>query len=135
MSFKGVEQELNSGIDIVPDEVRFVLAHPDDVVRHPRLSRSQKRALLASWASDRHALEGAPELRQLESGAVVRLDAIMDALRALDRDGRIANHREPAGRPLYRLLRRPRSAGRRSAQPDDDPPPPRPIRVRLRAAA
>lgn len=135
MTFKGVEQELKSGIDIVPDGIRFVLCHPDDVVRHPQVSGSQKRALLASWASDRHAIEGAPGLRQLESGAVVRLETIMGALKELDRDKRSAKAKPRVGRPSYRLIRRPWTAARRSPRPDDDPPPPRPVRIRLRAAA
>ena len=67
-------------------------AHPMDVVRDPDLTLNEKRAILASWASDACALEAAPELRVTTSGRVVRWDDIMDALRTLDREG--------YGRPL-----------------------------------
>jgi hypothetical protein len=61
-------------------------AHPFDVVGDPDLTRGEKRAILASWASDACALEAAPELRETPWGQHVRFDDIMDALRALDRD-------------------------------------------------
>ncbi len=61
-------------------------AHPMDVVRDPDLTLNEKRAILASWASDACALEAAPELRVTNSGRVVRWDDIMDALRTLDRE-------------------------------------------------
>jgi hypothetical protein len=59
--------------------------HPMNVVRDPDLTLSEKRAILASWASDACAVEAAPELRATGSGGVVRWDDIMDALRTLDR--------------------------------------------------
>jgi hypothetical protein len=61
-------------------------AHPMDVVRDPDLTRNEKRAILASWASDACALEAAPDLRLGSSGSVVSWDEIMDALRTLDKD-------------------------------------------------
>jgi hypothetical protein len=61
-------------------------AHPMDVVRDPDLTLNEKRAILASWASDACALEAAPELRVTTSGHVVRWDDIMEALRTLDRE-------------------------------------------------
>ncbi len=39
-------------------------AHPMDVVRDPDLSLGEKRAILASWASDACAIEAAPALRR-----------------------------------------------------------------------
>lgn len=60
-------------------------AHPKDVVRATSLSLNEKRAILASWASDACAVEAAPELRCLESGRIVRWDDVMDALRLLDK--------------------------------------------------
>jgi hypothetical protein len=60
--------------------------HPMNVVRDPDLTLSEKRAILASWASDACAVEAAPELRATGSGGVVRWDDIMDALRKLDRE-------------------------------------------------
>jgi hypothetical protein len=83
------------------------IAHPSDVVRDPDLTLNEKRAILASWASDACALEAAPELREIPGGSRVRFDDIMDALRALDkevgRDGRPPSYR--------RLLRKGRLGG------------------------
>ena len=62
-------------------------AHPMNVVRDPDLTINEKRAILASWASDACAVEAAPELRATGSGGLVRWDDIMDALRTLDREG------------------------------------------------
>jgi hypothetical protein len=60
--------------------------HPSEVVHDPDLTLNEKRAILASWASDACALEAAPELRELPRGRVVSFDDIMDALRSLDHD-------------------------------------------------
>jgi len=59
-------------------------AHPTDVVRDPDLTLGEKRAILASWASDAWTPEQASAQRVNKSGIVVRWDDIMDALRALD---------------------------------------------------
>ena len=60
------------------------LWHPEDVLVNARLSKDEKRALLAAWASDERTVLGDPTLRQLPNGAVVGLASILDALRALD---------------------------------------------------
>lgn len=60
--------------------------HPRDVVADPDLTLNEKRAILASWASDACALEATPSLREIRKGRVVSFDDIMDALRALDGD-------------------------------------------------
>ena len=58
-------------------------AHPRDVLRDPDLTLYEKRAILASWASDACAVD--PALRRIEPGAPpVQFDDVMDALRALD---------------------------------------------------
>ena len=57
---------------------------PQDVVSDPDLTLYEKRAILASWASDACALEAEPELRRPGSGPPVRFDDIMDALKELD---------------------------------------------------
>jgi hypothetical protein len=62
----------------------LVFAHPDEVVDDQELTLADKRSLLASWASDALAVEDSPSLRQLPSGAVVRVDDIMGALKSLD---------------------------------------------------
>jgi hypothetical protein len=38
--------------------------HPADVVNNPDLTLNEKRAILASWASDACAVEAAPALRR-----------------------------------------------------------------------
>jgi hypothetical protein len=58
--------------------------HPSEVVQDKDLTLNEKRAILASWASDACAVEAAPELRQPTKGAPIRFDDIMDALRKLD---------------------------------------------------
>ncbi len=88
---------------------------PAQVLRNPALSTEEKRALLASWASDAHAVEDAPALRRLEDGTVLHIDNILDALKALDqprRSTRPARHWRLAG-----------GAHRIAKQDDDDPPP------------
>ena len=89
-------------------------AHPADVVRDPDLTLNEKRAILASWASDACALEAAPELREVPGGKHVRFEAIMDALRDLDRQ---ANDAAPSA---ARTLRKRRLGGllRRRGKPD-----------------
>jgi hypothetical protein len=69
---------------------------PKDVVADPDLTLQEKRAILASWASDACAVEASPELRRPPSSPVVRYDDIMDALKELDG--------EAASRPGYGKL-------------------------------
>jgi hypothetical protein len=57
---------------------------PKDVAADPDLTLQEKRAILASWASDACAVEASPELRGSPSDPVVRFDAIIDALKDLD---------------------------------------------------
>jgi hypothetical protein len=60
--------------------------HPQDVVKDPDLTLNEKRAVLASWASDACAVEAAPALRCARDGRpTVSTDAILEALRELDR--------------------------------------------------
>ena len=61
-------------------------AHPRDVVTDKDLTVNEKRAILASWASDACAVEAAPALRLPPgSSRVVSVDEILEALRELDR--------------------------------------------------
>ena len=59
--------------------------HPQDVLRDPDLTKDEKRAILASWASDACAVDSQPSLR-LSPGSKrpVDFDEVVDALRALD---------------------------------------------------
>ena len=84
-------------------------AHPTDVVRDADLTLNEKRAILASWASDACAVEAAPDLRAGRNGTLVRWDDIMDALRLLDaeaaKSGIPARSRSRWRRPNWRRTR------------------------------
>lgn len=72
-----------------------VYAHPRDVVSDPTLSIAEKRAILASWASDASAIASCPALRAPEGlNAPVTIDEILEALQALDGPGH-----PPGGKP------------------------------------
>jgi len=57
---------------------------PSQVVNDPDMTLAEKRAVLASWASDACAVEACPELREPSPGHTVKYDEIMEALRGLD---------------------------------------------------
>jgi hypothetical protein len=57
--------------------------HPREIVSDPGLTVGRKRELLSHWASDTHAVAGAPALR-CAAGVTVSLDDIHDALRRVD---------------------------------------------------
>jgi hypothetical protein len=62
-----------------------IFDHPTDVVAHPSLSMSEKRAILASWASDASAIASCPALRAPAGlKAPVTIDEILEALCELD---------------------------------------------------
>jgi len=62
--------------------------HPFDVAHHPALEPEVKRAILASWASDRHAVENQPAMRQpRELKGPVSVDDVFAALRSLEGPG------------------------------------------------
>lgn len=111
---------------------RPIFQRPDEVLADPRMSTDEKRALLASWASDVHAVPGLPSMRQLEDGSLVDVDEILAALKALDAsDDADAFVTQPAGlwrnppsrrsRPTFRNWTR--ILHRRRRDDDDDPPP------------
>lgn len=104
----------------------MTFTHPDDVLHSRVLSEADKRAVLAAWASDAHAVPNLPTMRQLDSGAIVGIDAVLSALRALDaaetsaipaRGGRRIGPK-PRFTLTQRLRRRPRGE-----DGGDDPPP------------
>jgi hypothetical protein len=70
--------------------------HPSEVVKDPDLTLNEKRAILASWASDACAIEAAPELRTGPK-VPVRFDDIMEALRTLDKQANCGRYRRPIG--------------------------------------
>jgi hypothetical protein len=60
--------------------------HPFDVTRHPSLEPEVKRAILATWASDRSAVRNKPALRKPPGARrAVPVDDVLEALRSLDR--------------------------------------------------
>ncbi|MFY9952431.1 hypothetical protein [Bradyrhizobium sp.] len=62
-----------------------VFEHPKDVVMHTSLTLAEKRAILASWASDASAIASCPAPRAPDGlKAPVSIDAILDALCELD---------------------------------------------------
>jgi hypothetical protein len=81
--------------------------HPRHVVNDPDLTLNEKRAILASWASDACAVEAAPALRQAPgTTSPVSFDEVMDALRELDRWA--GEYRRP---PHYRRVLANRTPG------------------------
>lgn len=108
------------------------LTRPQRVVLDPTITLEEKRALLASWASDARAVESRPDLRHLDGGSLVQIDDITRALKELDNvpmSWSILGRRSMPSR-----RRRPRSkitwSWRR--HDDDDPPTPAPAGVRPR---
>ena len=106
--------------------------HPDDVLSDVHLTQAEKREILASWASDIRTVPNMPALRQLDNGAVVRIDDVLRALSSL-------NESEAAEQTVFNPFRsyaalrvhpsyRPRLPLRqyRSDDDDDDDPPPCP---------
>jgi hypothetical protein len=85
-------------------------SHPQDVVLDPDLTLNEKRAILASWASDASAVEACPALRAPRPGVTVTFDDIMDALRGLDYEAQHAT-RQPHYRRVIERMRRRRSSG------------------------
>ncbi|MBN8987782.1 MAG: hypothetical protein J0H42_06030 [Rhizobiales bacterium] len=63
----------------------WIYDHPRHVVEDPTLSISEKRAILASWASDAASVASNPALRELPgSYKTVTIDEVLEALSALD---------------------------------------------------
>jgi len=87
-------------------------SHPSDVLNDPDLTLNEKRAILASWASDACAVESIPGLRRAptKGGKPAAFDDVMDALRALD-----AAAMESSSR-YKRVLRKRRIFGHGSGQ-------------------
>jgi hypothetical protein len=73
-----------------------VFDHPRDVLADATLSRAEKRAILASWASDAAAVTSCPSLRAIPgTKSVVSIDEILEALSSLDHSPRTP----PGGKP------------------------------------
>ncbi len=73
-----------------------VFDHPRDVLADATLTRAEKRAILASWASDAAAVTSCPALRAVPgAGQPVSIDDILEALSSLDHSPR----NPPGGKP------------------------------------
>jgi hypothetical protein len=104
---KGVEEdnmtELDRSFDGNVYDLNAIL-HPGSVFDHPRdvladttLSRAEKRAILASWASDAAAVTSCPSLRAIPGvKRTVSIDDILEALSNLDHSPRDP----PGGKPV-----------------------------------
>jgi len=84
--------------------------HPSEVVADPDLTLNEKRAILASWASDACAVDSAPALRQGGAGRPVSFDDVMEALRTLDKQAS-ADCERYRRHERRRLIRRRRDDG------------------------
>jgi len=73
-----------------------VYDHPRDVVADTTLSTAEKRAILASWASDAAAVASNPAFREFPgSNRIVTIDEVLEALSALDHGPK----EPPGGKP------------------------------------
>jgi hypothetical protein len=73
-----------------------VFDDPRDVLADTSLSRAEKRAILASWASDAAAVTSCPSLRAIPgTKSIVSIDDILEALSSLDPSPRTP----PGGKP------------------------------------
>jgi len=116
-------------------EAFSVFTHPDEVMSNPALTRTEKRAILASWVSDIRAVMNQPALRQLDNGAVVQVRDVLRALKSLDDADTSINGnprlalRQSIARQRHTLRSKwlHRRARRGGVGDDDDDPPPRPV--------
>ena len=75
--------------------------HPKDVVNHCALTTVEKRAILASWASDASAIASCPSMRSpVGVRKSVLIDEILEALCELDGGPRTP----PGGKPCRMRL-------------------------------
>jgi hypothetical protein len=103
---KGVEEDRMTNLKHNFDDHVYdlnAILHPGSVFDHPRdvladvtRSRAEKRAILASWASDAAAVNSCPVLRAIPaSKRMASIDEILEALSSLDHPPR----HPPGGKP------------------------------------
>jgi len=78
----------------------MAFSDPGEVLDHPSLSHAERRAILASWASDIRAVEDAPWLRRLDNGANIRLSEVLESLKGVGRGQPRTNSCPPARRSV-----------------------------------
>ena len=72
-------------------------AHPSEVVNDPDLTLNEKRAILASWASDAASVASNPALRALPgANRIVTIDDVLEPLATLDHHPK----GPPGGKPV-----------------------------------
>jgi hypothetical protein len=84
---RGVACRLDKGDGLDLDDLLHparAFARPSEVVDDPDLTLNEKRAILASWASDACAEKANPLQRRGDSGGTASWDDVMDALKELD---------------------------------------------------
>jgi hypothetical protein len=113
-----------------------VFAHPEEVLDDQTLTLTlaDKRSLLASWASDALGVNDSPSLRQLPSGAVVRVDDIIAALKTLDLHEPRHEASLTFSQSFARRRRKPGGRRRNMWPEDDDDPPPSAASARIPVA-
>lgn len=112
----------------------------DEVMNDRQLTPIEKRSILASWASDAHAVADMPALRGLDDGRVLNIDDILDALKLIDGNDQptsqiraVSHRRPPFQRGEPRIGKRWLSRIARRKNSDDDDPPPCPAAVAVPA--
>jgi hypothetical protein len=82
LKIDGADSEWNNEDSFDLDDMLHpaqAFSHPADVVNDPDLTLNEKRAILASWASDACAVESVPALRRApnEGGRPVPFDDVV----------------------------------------------------------
>lgn len=89
--------------------------HPREVLMADNISKDEKRAILASWASDICAIESMPAWRCYPgTERIVAYDEVLAALKALDGDGQSTSTQTPMASVNDNKGRRRRPLARRS---------------------
>ena len=107
LSREGVRRRGGTGTGTGANRLGPTKVEVDD----PDLTLNEKRAILATWASDACAIEAVPSWRHLPGGKrPIPFDDVMDALRALDQEareqGRAAAYRRAPTRSRHPAPRR-----------------------------
>lgn len=88
--------------------------HPSDVLAAEDIGKDEKRAILASWASDVFAIESMPSLRVYPGGdKAVSYDEIIEALKTLDKEDEQSGEDVSSRSLSLRLTTRRRAQARR----------------------
>ncbi|HVW74968.1 MAG TPA: hypothetical protein VHC39_15130 [Rhizomicrobium sp.] len=98
-----------------PGRPSWSFSYPHQLVSDPKLGLDEKRAILAAWASDVHAVESFPTLRHLPGTPFpVTYSSIMDARLRLDA-GTETDGDDPVPPPPGAVKRRQAGTGWRKA--------------------